>query len=145
MRRLRVALVAAVLSAACNRRVATDHVPEGKSGDCARCHMPEFERTRSHPGKKPTTCGTCHGETRYRPLVKVHAWTLDGAHEKTPCFSCHTGTTPKYEGLPGECVDCHRDDYKKARRHENKPETCADCHLTSSWKETKKKRGGARD
>jgi len=141
MTRLLAAGLAAALAASLLACGPPDHVPAGKEGDCARCHLPSFDGARAHRGKKPTTCAVCHTQKGWHPITLDHPWELDGAHKKTPCFRCHTGTAPKYHGLPGECVDCHRDEYKKAKRHENKPKTCEDCHSTTTWKKKRRKDG----
>jgi hypothetical protein len=118
----------------------SDPVPAGKDGECARCHLADFQGAHGHPGKKPTTCAVCHTQDRWHPIVLDHRWPLEGAHEKASCFKCHTGDPPEYRGLGKECVDCHRKDYERAKNHEKKAETCEGCHTTDSWK-TKKKKG----
>lgn len=135
-----IAALAALGAAAC----ASDPVPSGKDGECAGCHLAEFQSARKHPGQKPTTCAVCHTQERWHPAVLVHRWPLEGAHEKAKCFACHTGSPPKYRGVGEACVDCHRSDYERAKRHENKAETCEDCHTSDSWKVKKKKKGAAK-
>jgi hypothetical protein len=143
MRRL-VPLVLAIATACASATEGNDRVPEGKDGECASCHMPEFRGAARHPGKKPPTCAVCHAQTGWHPTKLDHRWPLDGAHEKADCFGCHRGDPPKFRGTKKECVDCHRDDYDRAKNHEKKPTTCDDCHTTTSWKERRKKGGATR-
>lgn len=137
MRALLLAIVVAAVSA-CS---SPDPIPQGKPGECARCHQPDFQSARNHPGKKPTTCAVCHTQTGWHPRkTPEHEWKLDGAHAKLDCFKCHVGNPPQYEHFPHTCFDCHEKDYDKARNHKGKkPTTCQDCHDTQSWKDRIKK------
>jgi len=119
-------------------------LPKGRAGECASCHLAEYEHAKRHVGSKPMTCAVCHGQNGWHPTFVDHEWALTGKHEKTACRKCHDGSPPVYKGTSKLCIDCHRDAYKKAKRHENKAETCEDCHTTSGWKPTKKKGGKAK-
>jgi hypothetical protein len=126
-------LVAFVALAACTS--ARDPIPHGQSGECARCHLPEFRAAPEHPQKKPTTCSVCHGQQSWKPTFLDHRWPLTGTHRKLDCFKCHTDTPPAFEGTKQHCYDCHRADYERAPWHDTLQKTCGDCHGTKSWKE----------
>jgi hypothetical protein len=107
---------------------------ENRSGECATCHLLDYQSAGRHEGVKPTTCGVCHSQDGWHPTHLEHAFPLEGAHKKAKCFACHDGKPPVYEGTPRECVACHRDDYKRAPKHDKFPDTCAMCHSTEAWK-----------
>jgi hypothetical protein len=116
-----------------------------KSGDCASCHMEEYEHVRHppHKGVKPTTCGVCHDQAGWRPEVLNHDWwPLTGAHRGRPdtqCSWCHEGTPVVFKGTPKECIGCHREDFEasKFRDHSTFSTTCTECHTTEAWKPAK--------
>jgi len=134
---IRVLLLAIVTLTACTS--SRDPIPHGQSGDCARCHLPEFQAAPDHPKKKPTTCAVCHGQASFKPAFQEHgldlSWPLTGTHRKLDCFKCHTGDPPLFEGTKRACYDCHRADYERAPFHATLQKTCADCHTTKKWKE----------
>ena len=45
---------------------------------------------------------------------------------------------PRFEGTPGQCVHCHRDDYDRSTfpGHSHFALTCAECHSTAAWRPT---------
>ena len=113
-----------------------------KSGNCASCHMAEFEAVTHpvHVGAKPTKCGVCHVEEGWHPSTLNHAWwPLTGAHEKAECSYCHKGTPTVFRGAPKECVGCHREDYDASTYpgHQTFSTKCTDCHGTTGWKPSK--------
>lgn len=109
----------------------------GTPRECSSCHMPDYDRS-TFPGHNvfPTTCADCHGTTTWIPSRFMHDWPLTGAHVGTRCTSCHTGTPPRYDGTPTECVDCHRADYDASPLpgHSSFATTCADCHTTDTFR-----------
>jgi hypothetical protein len=128
-------------TAACSERAGGDDATltsRAEPAACAGCHESDFQGARHHPGMKPTTCGTCHAQSGWQPTRLDHSWKLDGAHEKSDCFACHTGTPPTFRGTAKECVGCHRDDDAKANAkldwHVRAGTACAECHGTSAWK-----------
>jgi hypothetical protein len=136
------ALVAVVVVAASMGACVDGETEKGpKSGECATCHLAEYEGVTHpmHPGKKPKTCATCHKSTSWSPAILKHEWPLTGKHKKTDCFACHTGKPAVFEGTPGECVDCHLDDFVHVKfpEHAKFAKTCDDCHTTDGWKDTK--------
>jgi hypothetical protein len=94
--------------------IAFDHaaLPDVRSA-CAGCHAPEDP----HAGQfVDRDCSSCHETDGYEIESFDHAATrfpLDGAHDDTPCASCHVrdpadaGAAVRYRPLGTECVDCH--------------------------------------
>jgi hypothetical protein len=113
---------------------------KGHSGDCAGCHLGEFNAVTHpmHPGKKPTTCAVCHRENTWGSTHLDHKWPLEGAHRKADCFLCHQGAPPMFEGTSDVCDDCHRPEFDKenARNpaHVKFGIQCQDCHTPVAWK-----------
>ena len=126
---------------------ATGPTTTERSGDCASCHMEEYEHVRHppHVDVKPTTCGVCHVQESWRPEVLTHEWwPLTGAHKGRPdtqCSWCHKGTSTPwvFKGTPKECVRCHQEDYDASTfpDHATFPTKCAECHSTEAWKPAK--------
>jgi hypothetical protein len=110
---------------------------ENKGGNCATCHLPEYEGARDHADKKPTTCAICHLETSWHPSEVHHDfWKLTGAHGKAECAFCHKGAPPTFKGTKKDCVSCHTKDFDTSTfpNHETFGTKCADCHSTTAWK-----------
>jgi hypothetical protein len=124
---------AAVACASCH----TTGYNQGQTPNtCVGCHQKDYDGTTSPPHTGlPATCSTCHNDSGWSPSTFQHPWTLDGAHVKTPCVGCHTGTPPRYPGTPTACVGCHLSDYQGAtyNGHNSFPQTCPDCHNTTAW------------
>ena len=120
-------------------------------GACKDCHdepVPEHSRG--------VACKSCHKEkgwrqTKPRAGPRLHeklAFALTGKHVKVKCEDCHkdrrkvtSASTPAarlglFDGLRGECVNCHEDP------HDNKfGSRCEDCHTTAGWKAKRSKKG----
>jgi hypothetical protein len=112
---------------------------------CESCHVAEFEAAERppHSGELPATCFVCHVQEHWSPAVLQHDfYPLTGAHLDARCFGCHRigsdDNEPTFEGTPGECVHCHRDDYDRSTfpGHQRFALTCADCHSTAQWAPT---------
>ncbi len=124
---------------------ARSAVTADKSGDCASCHMEEYEHVKNppHVGAKPTTCGVCHVQDGWHPAVLRHDWwPLTGAHQGRPdtqCAWCHKGTPAMFRGTPKECASCHQEDYDASTfpDHQTFQKKCTDCHSTDAWKPAK--------
>ena len=131
-----VALGAALL--ACSQPAGQAGSSPPSAGECAACHMQEFQGVTHppHPGVKPTTCVVCHTQEHWHPSVIRHEWPLTGAHAKVDCFGCHRGDPPVFHGTGHACVDCHRADAQKATfaAHATFGTTCEHCHTTEGWK-----------
>ena len=94
--------------------VSFDHAElTADRGGCAGCHGPDDP----HGGQfEARDCSSCHGTDGYAIPSFDHAATrfpLDGAHDGTPCASCHARDTSganepvRYRPLGTECADCH--------------------------------------
>jgi hypothetical protein len=115
---------------ACQRAPERPNDPER----CATCHMDEFRGAKDHAGKRPDACAVCHTQNGWHPSVLAHPWPLTGAHANATCFECHSNP-PKYQGMPKQCIACHRPEYNRAPGHVAKkfPTKCESCHKTTSW------------
>jgi len=117
----------------------------GHSGvECAECHLPgkKFREAPSdcvschkqdepHKGQLGTDCQSCHNVSDWTQVQFDHSTTdfpLFGKHRDATCASCHIDEV--YEGLPSECVDCHKeDDVHKSSFGAD----CESCHEPSAW------------
>jgi hypothetical protein len=89
------------------------------SMQCSGCH------NDPHGGqfaarKDVTECSSCHNDNRWKPADFDHdtrtTFSLQGAHENTPCAGCHMLTRVVegknvlfYKPTPAKCSDCHGD------------------------------------
>lgn len=140
---LSLAVAAAAALGACRGSTDVTAKPEvaSHSGDCAACHLSEFNATTHpmHPGKKPTTCAVCHRSNTWSSSRLDHpGWPLEGAHTKANCFLCHQGTPPVFEGTSNVCDDCHRPEFDRENarnpKHLKNGIKCEGCHTPVSWK-----------
>ena len=128
-----------VLATGCTEASSGTHEPGiVRQEKCISCHETERKSAVSPPHESlPTTCQDCHSEGHWVPaeLAFGHPWSLDGAHARTLCASCHVGEPPVYEGTPTMCVGCHQDDYDNspAPGHDAFPTTCEGCHSNDQW------------
>ncbi|MCU0223366.1 MAG: hypothetical protein MUF27_04710 [Acidobacteria bacterium] len=109
--------------------------------DCYSCHKPDYDATTapSHAALGfPTDCAQCHTTGLWAPASFDHAqssFALTGAHATVNCSSCHA--SGRFDGLPTECVSCHRPDFDATTDPPHKaggfPQTCTQCHSTVSW------------
>lgn len=101
------------------------------SSNCAECHKDDDP----HLGRLGNSCGDCHVERTWTDTRKArfnHAKTefsLEGAHEKLACNSCHPNE--RYKSTPKDCFSCHRlnDVHAGSLGRE-----CKTCHTTVAWK-----------
>ena len=138
-RSLTIAGVSLVL--ACDEGASGGHAPVvDRGGNCATCHMPEFERVADpvHVGHKPAKCAVCHVQDGWRPSVVHHEFSpLAGAHQKADCTYCHgKGATAVFKGTTKDCATCHQPEYDASPYpgHKAFPTTCADCHSTTAFR-----------
>lgn len=133
-----LALLAAAFAGACSglTEKSKDHV-EVRNESCVVCHRAEYQATTKppHAGLFSEKCADCHTEAAWIPAKFQHPFPLVGAHAEAGCAACH-GDPPKYDGLPSDCVGCHKDDYDQSPYpgHQSFPTTCDDCHNTLAWK-----------
>lgn len=94
--------------------VNPDHVAQGWTLDCQRCH---------------TATAWSGGAFNHS------AWPLSGRHATTSCSSCHAGGV--FAGTPTACVDCHLAEYQGATDPNhvalNLSLSCEQCHNANDW------------
>jgi hypothetical protein len=83
---------------------------------CEQCHNDPHGSQFAHTDHA-TRCAECHDSTRWRPSIFDHEKTifsLKGAHQSTPCKSCHTQFHTVedkqvlfYKPTPSKCAACH--------------------------------------
>lgn len=93
---------------------------------------PEIKKRASEPSRERTRCATCHTETSWSIInYAAHDETrfpLTGAHEATPCLSCHSsGISAPITNTT--CGSCHLDAHGGRLGM-----YCEGCHDTNSWK-----------
>ncbi len=97
------------------RATSPDHVTQGWTDDCQRCHVPiNWNQAQfNHPSSFP----------------------LAGGHRGQNCSVCHLGST--FEGLSADCSSCHLTDYQNTTdpNHvaSNFSLDCMTCHSINSW------------
>ncbi|MCA8970827.1 MAG: hypothetical protein KDC95_13620 [Planctomycetes bacterium] len=93
---------------------APDHIAQGWTRDCERCH-------------RPTGWSGSH--------FSHSQWPLTGAHAAAMCEQCHKNGI--YKGTPRNCVDCHRAEYDATTEPPHAGAgfsiQCDQCHGTSMW------------
>jgi nitrate/TMAO reductase-like tetraheme cytochrome c subunit len=114
----------------------------GTPSACNSCHQADYARTTNPnhaAGRFSTQCQDCHNTNAWRPANFDHQKTrfaLTGAHERTPCASCHAGG--RYTGTPSDCNSCHQPDYARTTNPNHPaggfPTTCQTCHSTRAWR-----------
>ncbi len=96
------------------RANSPDHVAQGWTSSCDRCHIPTNR----------TGAGFNHS-----------SFPLTGAHTSAACSACHP--TGIFGGTPQDCFSCHADDYNGAANPNHVAlgisTQCQDCHSTSTW------------
>jgi len=110
----------------------------GLPSECVFCHQADYDATQNpnhRDSSFPTACELCHGTDAitWEGAIFTHTlFPLSGKHRLADCSDCHS--SGQYEGLPSDCVFCHRDDYNSARdpNHTqlNYPLDCEACHGT---------------
>jgi hypothetical protein len=108
---------------------------------CYACHQTQFTSTTSPNhvlGGFATTCQLCHSTTAWQPATFDHTTTrfpLTGAHQSTPCLSCHTNNN--YQLAYTGCYSCHTANYASTTDPNHAsvgfPTTCETCHSTTTW------------
>jgi len=105
--------------------------------ECATCHTDDLQRATSpdHLAQGWTQdCDRCHIPTTWDGAGFNHAiFPLTGAHRAAACEACHPGEV--FGGQPHECIGCHESEYQSAENHValGFPEACQRCHSTASW------------
>jgi hypothetical protein len=115
---------------------------ERMTGNCADCHMKDYETTAAPSHRElgySTDCIECHS-----PMSQVwnseffhYFFPLTGGHSGVSCIDCHKNQP--YQQASSECISCHQKDYDAAANPNHKqlgfPTDCALCHSTQpGWK-----------
>lgn len=110
---------------------------------CTNCHddyhMGEFKENDVSPD-----CVQCHslekGFDYSLYTLEQHQETefpLEGAHNATPCFSCHVSEDDKrwtFRNMGSTCVDCHQDIHEGYISEKFYPkDDCTICHGNEDW------------
>jgi len=136
------ALVGAHATAGC----ASCHVIPGyaprftttNQNDCVGCHQRDHDA--QHGAGFPTDCASCHTVNTWIGGTFDHSaasggFQLLGAHDVTPCASCHVipGYAPRFTTTnQNNCVGCHQSDHD-AQHGAGFPTDCARCHTVNTW------------
>ncbi len=144
----------------------TDCHDDAHEGQLALATAKSSRHTPGAPSGNGRDCAGCHDTNGFSPThfeVERHAETrfpLDGAHQASPCRSCHPidrrleARVPpavkaklrqesrpllislavlKPRRLPDECAACHEDVHRGQFTSAAKPQECASCHKTTSF------------
>ncbi len=119
----------------------------GLSTECRACHEQDYNSAKEPDHKQlgsPLECDLCHG-TGSRSWANAEfshaAFLLKGNHRLASCLQCHG--SGQYQGLPSDCVSCHREDYDRADNPDHQklgfPTACESCHgdRARSWEGAK--------
>lgn len=107
--------------------------------ECMDCHRDVHER--QFADRQGGRCESCHTVAGFVPTMFgafEHASTelpLLGAHEATPCGSCHTGKAPRLNWQLDKlaCADCHENPHGSRFEREMREGGCGACHGTAAW------------
>ena len=141
----------AVKCAACHKDFTTEAGRRPASATCAACHADAHAGTATTQGKS-TDCATCHVETGFAPSTFPLAshqrsrFPLDGKHAAAKCSACHLKETvptavsrfgtsrvvmrPAFE----RCQSCHREEHGGQLVTRADKGDCAACHRAAAWK-----------
>lgn len=111
----------------------------GASTECQHCHAGEFTRSSfDHVAQGFTQdCQRCHRPVGWLPAQFQHpaSFPLTQGHGNRTCNSCHQPGV--YTGLNTTCSSCHLPRYQATTNPphaaNNFPTTCNQCHSTSNW------------
>ncbi len=140
----------------------TDYPLEGKhlSVDCKQCHKKRFSTPIDY-----SACNKCHEDYHRNEFTKneitpdciechslengfdyslytleqhqTTSFPLKGAHDATPCFSCHISEDDKrwtFVDLGSDCIDCHQDLHEGYISEKFYPkDDCVVCHVNETW------------
>jgi len=137
--RARFALVGAHLKVECKSCHASPRYRDA-SRDCVGCHRKD-DRHQAGLGAR---CESCHN-ARAWPLIRFDhgrdgRWSLDGAHAKARCATCHRAPAPAGSAIAPvgrDCVACHRRDDPHDGAFGAR---CDSCHGSSGWKAVRTRR-----
>jgi len=106
---------------------------------CESCHQDDLARTNdpNHIAQGWTQdCQRCHSPTDWRGASFNHSiFPLTGAHIPLDCSLCHIGGV--FKGTPRDCASCHLGDYNATTDPNHVmagfPTNCEQCHNTTMW------------
>jgi len=102
--------------------------------ECIKCHQSEDV----HKERFGALCGPCHNPNGWALWRFDHnkqtRFSLDGAHKKLACRSCHTHAAKKTMKLSKSCVSCHEGDDKHRGAFGLQ---CERCHGTGSFRDVR--------
>jgi len=109
--------------------------------DCWSCH----KKDDKHKLKFGVACESCHNARAWGLWDYDHArrakYTLDGAHAKLACETCHKQPAPAGKAaaeVGNTCIACHRRD----DTHDGAfGPVCEQCHVTDHWKRIRNRVG----
>lgn len=121
----------------CHKGKLTDPL---KHSLCTDCHIDYHKGQFVKNGKKPD-CEECHNIDGFEVpqfTIAQHnktAFPLKGAHEATPCISCHQKQKDwSFRNIGKNCVDCHDDIHKTFMSEKYYPkQSCDNCHKETKW------------
>jgi hypothetical protein len=113
--------------------------------DCFGCH----KKDDKHKLKFGVACESCHNARAWGLWDYDHTrrakYTLDGAHGKLACETCHKQPAPAGKAaaeVGNTCIACHRRD----DTHDGAfGAVCEQCHVTENWKRIRNRVGAATD
>jgi len=122
----------------CHTRNLTDALPYQ---NCTDCHDDDHNNELDNENKDPD-CAACHTVNGFTPSTysfnehEQSKFPLNGAHQATPCFSCHLEKDDwKFREIGLDCIDCHEDIHKEFLAEKFYPEQdCKACHIENQWK-----------
>ncbi len=111
----------------------------GASPECHHCHDGDYQRSSfDHVAQGFTQdCSRCHRPTGWIPAQVAHpsSFPLTFGHANRGCSECHLPGS--YSGLSTTCSSCHLDDYNATANpphaSNNFSTDCQQCHNTVGW------------
>jgi len=123
----------------CHLNKTTDPLPHNLCGDCHQdFHKGQFVRENQKPDCR--ACHTVAGFSESTYTLEQHGvgvFPLTGAHQATPCFSCHLKNDQwMFRGIGTRCSDCHKDVHEGGMNEKYYPQKACDlCHHPDNWTE----------
>lgn len=108
---------------------------------CKNCHDDYHNKEFDKNGVSPD-CKECHslnnGFDYSLYTLEQHQETdfpLEGAHNATPCYSCHVSEEKwTFKNIGNKCTDCHNDIHKNYISNKYYPDnSCISCHSNEAW------------
>ncbi len=121
----------------CHKGKLTDPLPHSQ---CRSCHADYHQKEFDVDGGKPD-CSECHTTDGFAVSsfgIEEHnrsRFPLTGAHEATPCNSCHLKSDRwTFRNIGTSCTDCHNSVHEPGLRPvQLQLPLCNQCHTTATW------------